>query len=298
MPTVVHYAVTVFAWGLTWTAIHVQVGAAPVAVSIFYRFALAGAALLLSVAVRGVFPRGGASTHFWLAAQGLCLFCVNFLFLYEATRLIPSGLVAVIFSMASLFNAANAWLFMRETPSKRVFAAAVLGVGGLACLFWPELQWSPHAGLGLVYAVIGTYSFSLGNLVGLRLKQLGVAVFPGNACAMGYGTLALAIWIGLRGLPLTLPTTVDYWLAMAFLVLIGSMAGFGSYLTLIRRLGAARAGYVTVAFPIVALTASTWLEGYIWTPLAMAGALLAVAGNMVMFWRPRPLPEAAPQQPH
>src|SRR5699024_5849629 len=93
MPTAFHYAVTVFAWGFTWTAIHVQVGAAPVAVSIFYRFALAGAALLLAVAVRGVFPRGGARMHFWLAAQGLCLFCINFLFLYEATSLIPSGLV-------------------------------------------------------------------------------------------------------------------------------------------------------------------------------------------------------------
>lgn len=287
MPTTLHYTVTVFAWGLTWTAIHLQVGAAPLAVSIFYRFALAGAILLLAVAARRVFPRGGVRVHLWLVAQGLCLFCVNFLFLYEATSRVPSGLVAVIFSMASLFNAANAWLFTRETPSARVMAAAVLGVTGIACLFWPQLQWSEGAGIGLLYAIAGTYSFSLGNLVGARLQRLGVDVFPGNACAMGYGALALALWIGLRGFSLELPTSVAYWGAMAFLVFIGSLAGFGSYLTLIRRLGAVKAGYVTVLFPVVALTASTWLEGYQWTLLAVLGAAMAVAGNIVMLWRPR-----------
>src|SRR5699024_8460993 len=145
-------------------------------------------------------------------------FCVNFLFLYAATSLVPSGLVAVIFSMASLFNAANAWLFTREAPSARVMAAAILGVTGIACLFWPQLQWSDGAAVGLLYAVAGTYSFSLGNLIGRRLQRLGVDVFPGNACAMGYGALALALWIGLRGFSLELPTSVAYWGAMAFLV--------------------------------------------------------------------------------
>lgn len=298
MPTAMHYAVTVFAWGLTWTAIHLQVGQAPLAVSIFYRFTLAGAVLLLAVGLRRRFPAGGLKVHFWLAAQGLCLFCVNFLFLYRATSLIPSGLVAVIFSMASLFNAANAWGFMHQVPSRRVFIAAAMGIAGLTCLFWPELQWSQwsaHTGQGLIYAIAGTYSFSLGNLIGVRLKRLDVDVFPGNACAMGYGTVATGLCIGIQGLPWVMPTTVTYWGAMAFLVLIGSIAAFGSFLTLIRRLGAARAGYVTVVFPVVALLASTWLEGYTWTPLAIAGALLAMAGNGVMFWRtagPEPAPPA------
>src|SRR5699024_7581236 len=128
-----------------------------------------------------------------------------------------------------------------------------------------------------------------GNLVGARLQRLGVDVFPGNACAMGYGALALALWIGVRGFSLELPTSVSYWGAMAFLVFIGSLAGFGSYLTLIRRLGAVKAGYVTVLFPVVALTASTWLEDYQWTLLAVVGAAMAVAGNIVMLWRPRPV---------
>ena len=48
------------------------------------------------------------------------------------------------------------------------------------------------------------------------------------------------------------------------------MLAFACYLTLLRRLGAARAGYATVLFPIVALAVSTLFEGYVWTPLAVA----------------------------
>lgn len=54
---------------------------------------------------------------------------------------------------------------------------------------------------------------------------------------------------------------------------------------LVARIGSARAGYATVLFPIVALTASTLLEGYRWTGMAIMGVVLACAGNVVMFKR-------------
>ena len=53
--------------------------------------------------------------------------------------------------------------------------------------------------------------------------------------------------------------------------------------TLVNRIGSAKAGYATVLFPIVALTASTMLEGYQWTTLAVIGVALACLGNVVMF---------------
>ena len=62
-----------------------------------------------------------------------------------------------------------------------------------------------------------------------------------------------------------------------------SVIGFTTYLTLVNRIGSAKAGYATVLFPIVALTASTMLEGYQWTTLAVIGVALACLGNVVMF---------------
>lgn len=63
------------------------------------------------------------------------------------------------------------------------------------------------------------------------------------------------------------------------------MLAFYSYLTVVGALGAAKAGYATVLFPIVALSLSTWLEGFSWTPAAVAGAALALLGNYVLFRR-------------
>ncbi|MEJ2633388.1 MAG: DMT family transporter [Acidihalobacter sp.] len=284
MPTAAHYALVVFAWGLTWIAIHIQVDTLPVAVSVLYRFILAGGLLLLAMAWRGTLPRLSPRIHGWLLLLGLCLYSTNFLFIYEAEVRLTSGFVAVVFSLASLFNAANAWLFFRQRPPRRTLAAAALGIAGLLLLFRHELRWQHGEWVGPACAFLGTYMFSLGNMVGTRVQRFGIGVFPANAYAMTYGALLLAVWVGVHGLPLGIPASGAYWGAMAFLVLIGSILAFGSYLTLVRRIGAARAGYATVLFPIVALSASTWLEAYVWTPAAFVGVALVLAGNVVMFW--------------
>ncbi|MEJ2481138.1 MAG: DMT family transporter [Acidihalobacter sp.] len=284
MPTAAHYALVVFAWGLTWIAIHMQVDALPVAVSVLYRFALAGGLLLLVLGWRGALPRLPARVHGWLVLLGLCLYCTNFLFIYEAEVRLASGFVAVVFSLASLLNAANTWMFFGQRPPRRTLAAAALGIGGLALLFNHELHLQHGEWIGPICAFLGTYMFSLGNMVSTRIQRFDIGVFPANAYAMAYGAVLLAVWVSVQGSPLGLPANAAYWAAMAFLVLIGSVLAFGSYLTLVRRIGAARAGYATVLFPIVALGASTWLEGYVWTQAAFVGVALVLAGNVVMFW--------------
>ena len=78
------------------------------------------------------------------------------------------------------------------------------------------------------------------------------------------------------------PTYVGAWL---YLAIPGSVVGFTAYLTLVGRLGADRAAYCTVLFPIVALNVSALVEGYAWTPAALAGLALVAAGNVAVFWR-------------
>ena len=53
--------------------------------------------------------------------------------------------------------------------------------------------------------------------------------------------------------------------------LVSSVAAFWAYLTLLGRIGAARAGYLTVMFPVFALAISTVVEGYVWTGPAIVG---------------------------
>ena len=58
---------------------------------------------------------------------------------------------------------------------------------------------------------------------------------------------------------------------------------FDTCLLLLGRIGPARAAYSTVLFPIVALTISTIYEGYHWTPPALSGLALVLAGNLLAF---------------
>ena len=69
---------------------------------------------------------------------------------------------------------------------------------------------------------------------------------------------------------------------LLWLALFSSVAAFAAYLTLLGRIGAGRAGYLTVLFPVVALALSTVLEGYRWTLPAVVGLGLVLAGNALV----------------
>ena len=62
---------------------------------------------------------------------------------------------------------------------------------------------------------------------------------------------------------------------------------FGFYLTLLARIGADRAAYAAVVFPIVALIISTFLEGFVWTVPALVGVALIVGGNILAVANPK-----------
>lgn len=287
MSTPFLFIATVLIWGTTWIAIAAQVGELAVTVSIFYRFALAGAVMLVGLAVMGRLRLPARWRY--VIVQALCLFCLNFIALYMAASLIPSGLVSVIFSLASIFNAVNARLFFGEPVSGRTILAGSLGALGLLMLFWNDISVmaDPDTLAGIGWAVVGTLFFSLGNMASRRNGLLGIPPLTANAWGMAIGALCLLAIVLLTGGSLSLPERASYWVALVYLAIIGSVIGFTTYLMLVARIGSAQAGYATVLFPIVALTASTLFEDYQWTIPAVIGVALACAGNIVMF-RKRP----------
>jgi drug/metabolite transporter (DMT)-like permease len=88
-----------------------------------------------------------------------------------------------------------------------------------------------------------------------------------------------------RGQSFALPASAPFWWSMAFLVLSASVLAFYAYLSLVGRIGPARASYAAVIFPIFSLLISTAFEGYRWTWLAVLGLVLAIAGNVIVLRR-------------
>ena len=285
------YFLTVLIWGTTWIAIKLQLGVVAIPVSIFYRFALAGlilfGALLLARKLQRLDRRG----HWLCVGQGLCLFCLNFLCFYTATQWIPSGLVSVVFSAATLWNALNARLWFGTRIAPRVMVAGVFGFAGLVLLFWPELasqEASHETLLGLGFALLGTFCFSTGNMLSSLQQRAGIRPLTGNAYSMLYGAAILLAGCVAAGLPFDFDGSAAYVGALLYLAIFGSVVGFTAYLTLVGRMGPARAAYCTVLFPVVALSVSSYAEGYQWTPYALLGLGLVMLGNLLVFtkWSP------------
>ncbi|AHI74696.1 DMT family transporter [Burkholderia thailandensis] len=280
------YVVTVLIWGTTWIAIKWQLGSVPPPVSIAWRFWLAAAAMfvLLRAMRRPILPPRDAWR--FLVAQGFALFCLNFLCFYYSEQVVPSGLVAVVFSTAPLLNSINGRLFMGRPLRQSAIAGALLGLAGIGCLFWQQM--AGHVDdratwIGLAIALAGTMCFSAGNLLSSRMQAMGLHPLATNGWAMLIGATILTAGSIAAGLPLAPDTSPRYLAALVYLAVPGSVIGFTAYLTLVGRIGPERAAYCTVLFPIVALAVSTVFEGYRWSPVAVAGLMLVVAGNLVAF---------------
>lgn len=280
------YVAVILIWGTTWIAIALQQGATPPVVSVAYRFALAAVVMLVALTIMRRLRSISLNHHLWCAVQGACVFGFNFLCFYHAAAFITSGLESVIFSMAVLFNALNARLFFGQHIRANVIWAALLGLAGITSLFWPELQAAepnPDLFIGVGLSALGTYGFSLGNMISQRHQRYGLDVPSTNAYAMTYGAVLMAAIAWTMGADFSLDMREQYLVALVYLAVIGSVVGFTAYFVLVGRIGAGGAAYCTLLFPLVALTISTLFEGYHWQVSGVVGLALILCGNLVMF---------------
>lgn len=280
------YLSTVLIWGSTWLAIAWQVGEVPVTVSIAYRFALASLVLLAGLSVLRRRQSLSGPDHLFCLLQGACVFGLNFYCFYLAAGVLPSGLIAILFSMATLFNAINGYLLFRTPVPKVFYVAILLGLPGMALVFRQDLL-ALEGNLAVLGAIglslLGTYGFSLGNMVSVRHQRRGLKITTTNGFAMLYGSLLLGLIAVVQGASFGLPDDVRYLGALVYLAIVGSIGGFGAYFMLVGRIGAGRAAYSSVLFPLVALLLSTIFEGYQWRPDAILGLAMILAGNLLMF---------------
>lgn len=283
------YGLVVIIWGTTWIAIYLQQGPVAAPVSIFWRFAVATATIMLVLLALRRLRKLSPRDHLFCVLQGCCVFCFNFWCFYTAASYINTGLESVIFSMAVLYNALNSFLFFGQRPPSRFYLAAAMGLLGIITLFWSDLLasgWSAGLLFGIALSALGTYGFSLGNMISLRHQRNGLETMTTNAWAMLYGTLVMGAIALIRGDSFMPQWTVSYMGALLYLALFGSVIAFGAYFTLVGRIGAGKAAYSTLLFPLVALSFSTVYEGYVWHANGIAGLLLILTGNLVMFAKP------------
>ncbi len=279
------FVLPTFIWGTTWLAIKFQLGVVAPEVSVGWRFALASLLLLGWCGLRRVPLRFGARDHGRFAVLGFLLFGLNYVLVYKSEQHLTSGLVSVLFAFLVFWNLLGARVFFGTRAPRVVILGAVLGVAGVALLFWPEVA-SVREGdgqaAGIALAVVATVVASGGNLYSQSLFARGVAVVPATAFAMGYAALAILAWCAVTGVPFAFDARPPYVLSLAYLSLFGSVVAFVSFLTLLRRIGAGRSGYTAAVIPVTAMLASTLFEGYRWSAGGLVGMALVLAGTVLV----------------
>jgi drug/metabolite transporter (DMT)-like permease len=288
MPSHVLYGLVVLIWGTTWYAIKFQLGVVAPEISLVYRFSIAAICLFVYARFVGSPMRLSWREHRFIALQGATLFCLNYWLTYLSTQYLTSGLVAVIFTAIIFFNLVNSRLIFRTPIDRRVLIAAGAGMLGVALLFLPELR--AAAGdrtvmKGCLLALTATYIASLGNMAAMRNTASDMPVVTVNAYGMAYGAATLALIASLRGVPVIIDLSWQYIVSLLYLSLAGTSLAFGLYLALIKKIGAARAAYTSVLFPVIALGVSTVFEGYRWSLTAFIGLAVLLAGNALALSR-------------
>jgi drug/metabolite transporter (DMT)-like permease len=271
-------------WGSTWWVITTQIAAVPAPWSVTWRFALATPAMFaLAFAIPGK-VRMPPRVHILAVAVGVCQFCGNYNFVYEAERHLTSGIVALMAGLMIVPNALLALALLKQPITPRFGVGSLIGIGGIALLLLNEARSARVAGnveLGIWLALAAMLAASVSNVIQAGKTGRRVPLVTLIAWAMLYGTLCdagLALW--LSGPPVV-PASREFWLGTAYLALAGSVVTFPLYYTLIREIGAGRAAYHNVLVVIIAMLLSTLLEGFHWSALAIGGSALALLGLLV-----------------
>ena len=279
------FLVCVAIWGSTWLAIKFQLGRVEPEASVFYRFLLSSVLIFAYCLARGKPLRYPPREHLWLALLGVLMFGLSYICVYYAERYVVSGLVAVGYSASPLLGMLGMRLFFGTPMTRRVIAGSILGIVGIALVFQPEfshLHGDGNTVAGAIFTVLAVVVSTLGSLVAQRNHEARIPLWQGMAWGMLYGSifsLAAALAMGKR---LEFELTPGYILSLVYLAVLGSIIAFGAYLTLLKRVGAARAGYIGVMVPIVALFVSAAFEGFQWHALTWIGIVVSVAGNVIV----------------
>ena len=226
--------------------------------------------------------------HAFIALQGTLLFSLNYLFVYLAEIYLTSGLVAIVFSMLVFMNIIAGGVFLGTPVRLFVVLGAAVGMVGIVLVFLPELNtygWNDSSMVGLLLSFLGTVSASLGNIAAARNQQHGLPVLQTNAFGMGYGAVLMYIYALLSGVPFRFDVTPTYIGSLLYLAIFGSILAFGAYLTLLGNIGADRAAYGSLLYPLIALWLSTLFEGYRWSGAALFGVVLVLSGNIIVLVR-------------
>lgn len=279
------FAIPALIWGSTFFVIKFQLGAVDPTWSVSYRFILAGIILLIYSKLKGLNLSFTAKQHRFILLQGMLLFGLNYWLVYIAEQELISALAAVAFSTIIFLNILFGGLFLKRKTEKKVFIGAILGVMGTFLLFRNDLVGMSMEDLPIFHLVVCFISVviaSLGNITSAYNQSTTLPVIQTNAFGMLYGGLFIGLIAIVSGKPISFDFQYEYVFSLLYLSVFGSIIAFGTYLSLIGKIGADKAAYVLIIIPVIAVVLSMIFEDYPLGWQVFVGMVLILGGNLIV----------------
>jgi len=247
-------------WGSTYLAIRYAVASIPPLYTAGFRHLTAGTILLVWTLAKGQrpsWPQLRASV-----VIGFLFFLIGHGTLHWAETQVPSGLASLLIASEPI------WVFLMACAAEKrwrmngfLLAGVVLGLAGVALLLGRDV-WSAGRGvfLGAVACLVGAIGWSAGiiysrrsHLSGSPLLLSALSLLAGSVMLLTTGT----VFGEYRGFSFD-NVPLRSWLALAYLIVFGSVIAFTAYNWLLEHYSPTLVATHTYINPIVAVLLGWW----------------------------------------
>jgi drug/metabolite transporter (DMT)-like permease len=284
------FAIIYFVWGSTFLAIRVGVREVPPFLLAGLRFLIAGLVLYVWMRARGT---PSPKWKEWAAASFLALliFVFDYGLLFWAEKRVPSGIAAVMMAMIPAFMALGEIVVLRtQRLTMRLGLALLVGLAGVAVLVGHSMSLgeAPVDTAGACALVVASISWSVASSLTRKLPLPEAKAMSSGAQMLAGGMLlmiAAALLGEFRGFR---PQAVsrEAWLALAYLIVAGSIAGFTAYVWLLHHESPTKVGTYAYVNPVVAVLVGYFLGGEAIGPRTIVGTLLVLVSVVVITTTP------------
>jgi drug/metabolite transporter (DMT)-like permease len=292
-------------WGSTYLAIRYTVVDLPPLLAMGVRFLLAGALIagaLLLLRGRSVF-RVTRQQFGTAALCGLFLLVGGNGLVAVAEQDVDSGLAALLIAATPLWVVVLRAL-LRDRPPTATVLGLLIGMAGVAVLLLPGISGSSALG-PLLLVCLSSFLWSCGTVLATR-RPVPTDPFVTTVIQMAVGGAAMVLLgsIGGEWGRLDLDSVgASSWIAFAYLVVVGSLAGYSAYVWLLARAPLSLATTYAYVNPAVAVTlGALFLDEPLTPSVVVGGAVIIGAVALVITAESRTRraparPDAVPPEP-
>ena len=255
--TLVAFAAMVLFVGGNAVGVRVTVAELPPLWAAALRFGLAGGILAaVTVLTRRPLPRGDQVVGTVLF--GILGFGLGYTFIYIGLRDAPAGTAQVMLAVVPLMTLFLARLHGVERVRREAVGGAVVATAGIAVVFGDQVRLDVPI-LALL-ALLATAACAAESNVIVKRYPPGDPIVA-NAIGMLLGAALLLALSFVLGEPRVLPARSETWLAIAYLVVFGSITVFILVLYVLRRWSATAASYSFLMAPLITIALGAALLG-------------------------------------